>query len=119
MPSSIFHDFDFGAALELKLQSPIAPSPSRPNATYLCLSFCRYSPLTPPTTNWFPVKGVTIANGSPHCNQFICNVELEKLNASSSGQYRCEVSGDAPEFKLIDQSANMTVGGTYKQEINP
>ncbi|XP_026831674.1 uncharacterized protein LOC6553710 [Drosophila erecta] len=74
------------------------------------LEFFRYSPLTPPTTNWFPVKGVTIADGSPHCNQFICNVELEKLSAHSSGQYRCEVSGDAPEFKLIDQTANMTVG---------
>ncbi|KAH8268034.1 hypothetical protein KR018_007063 [Drosophila ironensis] len=73
------------------------------------LEFFRYSPLTPPTTNWFPVEGVAIADGSPHCNQFICNVELEKLNASSSGQYRCEVSGDAPEFKLIDQTANMTV----------
>ncbi|XP_052858902.1 uncharacterized protein LOC128266430 [Drosophila gunungcola] len=72
--------------------------------------FFRYSPLTPPTTNWFPVAGVTIADGSPHCNQFICNVELEKLSAHSSGQYRCEVSGDAPEFKLIDQTANMTVG---------
>ncbi|XP_017140082.1 uncharacterized protein LOC108154331 [Drosophila miranda] len=74
------------------------------------LEFFRYSPLTPPTTNWFPVKGVTIAEGSSHCNQFICNVELEKLNIHSSGQYRCEVSGDAPEFKLIDQTANMTVG---------
>ncbi|XP_064552605.1 uncharacterized protein beat-Vc isoform X1 [Drosophila montana] len=72
--------------------------------------FFRYSPLTPPTTNWFPVKGVTIADGSSHCNQFICNVELEKLNVHSSGQYRCEVSGDAPEFKLIDKAANMTVG---------
>ncbi|KAL9894697.1 uncharacterized protein LOC119635207 [Glossina fuscipes] len=72
--------------------------------------FFRYSPLTPPTTNWFPVKGVTIADGSSHCNQFICNVELEKLSVHSSGSYRCEVSGDAPEFKLIDKTANMTVG---------
>ncbi|XP_050317373.1 uncharacterized protein LOC126751284 isoform X2 [Bactrocera neohumeralis] len=74
------------------------------------MEFFRYSPLTPPTTNWFPVKGVTIADGSSHCNQFICNVELEKLNVHSSGSYRCEVSGDAPEFKLIDKTANMTVG---------
>ncbi|XP_037952001.1 fasciclin-3-like [Teleopsis dalmanni] len=72
--------------------------------------FFRYSPLTPPTTNWFPVKGVTIADGSSHCNQFLCNVELEKLNVHSSGSYRCEVSGDAPEFKLIDKTANITVG---------
>ncbi|XP_059219856.1 fasciclin-3 [Stomoxys calcitrans] len=72
--------------------------------------FFRYSPLTPPTRNWFPVKGVSIAAGSSHCNQFICEVELEKLNAHSSGSYRCEVSGDAPEFKLIDKTANMTVG---------
>ncbi|KAH8382622.1 hypothetical protein KR009_004413 [Drosophila setifemur] len=80
------------------------------------LEFFRYSPLTPPTTNWFSVEGVTIADGSPHCNQFICNVELEKLNAHSSGQYKCEVSGDAPEFKLIDQTANMTVGVLPKSD---
>ncbi|KAM7360717.1 beaten path Vc [Cochliomyia hominivorax] len=72
--------------------------------------FFRYSPLTPPTTNWFPVRGVTIAEGSSHCNQFICNVELKNLNVHSSGSYRCEVSGDAPEFKLVDETANMTVG---------
>ncbi|XP_055850744.1 uncharacterized protein LOC129915283 [Episyrphus balteatus] len=72
--------------------------------------FFRYSPLTPPTTNRFPVQGVTIADGSYVCNQFICNVELEKLNLFSSGAYRCEVSGDAPEFKLIDKTANMSVG---------
>ncbi|XP_037943668.1 uncharacterized protein LOC119676502 [Teleopsis dalmanni] len=75
--------------------------------------FFRYSPLTPPTTNWFPVKGVTIADGSSHCNQFLCNVELEKLNVHSSGSYRCEVSGDAPEFKLIDKTANITVGSKF------
>ncbi|ALC45851.1 beat-Vc [Drosophila busckii] len=78
--------------------------------------FFRYSPLTPPTTNWFPVKGVTIADGSSLCNQFMCNVELEKLNVNSSGQYRCEVSGDAPEFKLIDKAANLTVGVLPKSD---
>ncbi|XP_058982812.1 uncharacterized protein LOC101896291 [Musca domestica] len=72
--------------------------------------FFRYSPLTPPTRNWFPVKGVSIAAGSSHCNQFICEVELEKLSPQSSGSYRCEVSGDSPEFKLIGESSNMTVG---------
>lgn len=92
-----------------RLFKPLTHSLSLSSSPSLC--FCRYSPLTPPTTNWFPVKGVTIADGSSHCNQFICNVELEKLNVHSSGQYRCEVSGDAPEFKLIDKSANMTVGG--------
>ncbi|CAD6993131.1 unnamed protein product [Ceratitis capitata] len=79
--------------------------------SFITAAQVKYSPLTPPTTNWFPVKGVTIADGSSHCNQFICNVELEKLNVHSSGSYRCEVSGDAPEFKLIDKTANMTVGG--------
>jgi len=44
-------------------------------------------------------------------------VELEKLTAHSSGQYRCEVSGDAPEFKLIDQTANMTVGGRCAPKV--
>lgn len=79
----------------------------------ICLKHFRYSPLTPPTTNWFPVKGVTIAEGSSHCNQFICNLELEQLNTQSTGSYRCEVSGDAPEFKLIDKTANMTVAGAF------
>jgi len=115
--SSIFHGFGFAQ------HSNSSSSLCLPVCLYLTLCChlfpCRYSPLTPPTTNWFPVKGVTIADGSPHCNQFICNVELEKLSAHSSGQYRCEVSGDAPEFKLIDQTANMTVGGRCTNDPLP
>ena len=71
----------------------------------------RYSPKTPPTYNTFPVKGITISTGSYFCNQFMCNAEIDGLSQHSSGSYKCEVSEDAPEFKLIDQIANMTVGG--------
>lgn len=110
----------FARALSLYLSPSLTLSVSLVLSVTLSqfLCFCRYSPLTPPTTNWFPVKGVTIADGSSHCNQFICNVELEKLNIHSSGQYRCEVSGDAPEFELIDKAANMTVGGMYKKKLD-
>lgn len=41
----------------------------------------------------------------------MCNAEIDGLSQLSSGTYKCEVSEDAPEFKLIDQTANMTVGG--------
>lgn len=73
----------------------------------------RYSPKTPPTYNTFPVRGITISSGSYFCNQFMCNAEIDGLSQLSSGTYKCEVSEDAPEFKLIDQTANMTVGGMY------
>jgi hypothetical protein len=33
------------------------------------------------------------------------------LSNDSSGAYRCELSGDAPEFKLVHETSNMTVVG--------
>jgi len=56
--SSIFHGFGFAQ------HSNSSSSLCVPVCLYLtlcCRLFpCRYSPLTPPTTNWFPVKGVKI-----------------------------------------------------------
>lgn len=43
----------------------------------------------------------------------MCKAEIDGLSQLSSGTYKCEVSEDAPEFKLIDQTANMTVGGKF------
>lgn len=73
------------------------------------LEFFRYSPMTHPTILKFPVDGVTISDKKFTCNQFYCSIQLENLSQRSSGAYRCEVSGDAPEFKLISKTANMTV----------
>lgn len=38
-------------------------------------------------------------------------MSLEQLGIYTSGAYRCEISGDAPEFKLVSQTANMTIAG--------
>uniref|UniRef100_A0A182M5Z1 Ig-like domain-containing protein n=1 Tax=Anopheles culicifacies TaxID=139723 RepID=A0A182M5Z1_9DIPT len=42
----------------------------------------------------------------------LCNLALFvilKLQRTSSGEFRCEISGDAPEFKLANGTRNMTV----------
>lgn len=68
-----------------------------------------------PNVRTFPVDGVTVIRDSPehYCNRFMCRIQLHRLNIKSSGTYRCEVSGDAPEFKLAHGVYNMTVAGEY------
>lgn len=58
----------------------------------------------------FNVEGVHVS--SDHvCNEKSCTIHLDNLSNDSSGAYRCEVSGDAPEFKLSHETGNMTVAG--------
>lgn len=57
----------------------------------------------------FPVEGVQVVTPESLCNQFLCQIWLTNLSRHSSGQYRCEVSGDAPQFALANGSKNMTV----------
>ncbi|XP_062545343.1 uncharacterized protein LOC134211945 [Armigeres subalbatus] len=73
--------------------------------------FFRYSPMMEQNVRTFPVEGVTVVRDSPehYCNRFMCSIQLQRLNIKSSGTYRCEVSGDAPEFKLAHGVYNMTV----------
>ncbi|XP_041774746.1 uncharacterized protein LOC121594927 isoform X2 [Anopheles merus] len=73
--------------------------------------FFRYSPLMPKSLMLFDVEGVTVLQNSTGqiCNQFMCSIQLHRLNIRSSGSYRCEISGDAPEFKLAHGVGNMTV----------
>lgn len=62
----------------------------------------------------FNVEGVHVS--SDHvCNDKFCTIHLDNLNNDSSGAYRCEVSGDAPEFKLSHETSNMTVAGEYEK----
>ncbi|CAD7084932.1 unnamed protein product [Hermetia illucens] len=78
--------------------------------------FFRYSPMTPPTFSQFHVAGVTIVRDNYFCNEKTCSIEIKDLKLSSSGAYRCEVSGDAPAFKLTSRTANMTVAALPQHE---
>jgi hypothetical protein len=58
----------------------------------------------------FAVEGVHVS--SDHvCNEKFCTIHLDNLSNDSTGAYRCEVSGDAPDFKLSHETSNMTVVG--------
>lgn len=80
------------------------------NAHPLC-EHKRYAPLMPTQQNMiFTVEGIHV-NSDHVCNDNFCTIHLDNLNNDSSGAYRCEVSGEAPEFKLSHETSNMTVAG--------
>jgi hypothetical protein len=61
----------------------------------------------------FSVDGIHV--GSDHiCSNAMCTIHLDNLSGDSSGAYRCEVSGDAPDFKLVHETSNMTIVGEIK-----
>lgn len=64
-----------------------------------------------PTIRTFPVNGVHLVEQTNTCNKMTCSIGLEQLGIYTSGAYRCEISGDAPEFKLVSRTANMTIAG--------
>lgn len=75
---------------------------------------CRFSPMMFPSVQTFPVEGVHLNPDTSHkCNKEICSVVLDNLNRRSTGSYRCEISGDAPEFHIVHETANMTVAGEF------
>ena len=79
---------------------------------YGCNLSHRYSPLMPNNERQriFSVDGVHV--GSDYfCNNKTCTIHLDNLSSETSGYYRCEVSGDAPEFKLAHDGNNMTIVG--------
>lgn len=71
----------------------------------------RYSPMMHPVYMKFPVAGVQVQDGKYFCNESTCRVDLSLVGAKSTGTYKCEVSGDAPHFKLAAKGDNMTVAG--------
>jgi hypothetical protein len=77
---------------------------------YLITLFFRYAPFLPETNLLFPVEGVHVS-GEHYCNEKRCSINLDNLNTDSTGSYRCEVSGDAPEFRIVHETSNMTVIG--------
>ncbi|XP_034116278.1 uncharacterized protein LOC117575928 [Drosophila albomicans] len=73
------------------------------------LEFFRYTPLMRPVYLTFPVAGIQVLDGKYFCNESTCRVDLSLLGAKSTGTFKCEVSGDAPHFKLAAREDNMTV----------
>ncbi|XP_035892710.1 uncharacterized protein LOC118503492 [Anopheles stephensi] len=72
--------------------------------------FYRYAPMLFPKVTTYPVEGIVVATDRPTiCNQYLCSIRLTELQRRTSGEYRCEISGDAPEFKLANGTRNMTV----------
>lgn len=71
--------------------------------------FYRYTPRDKPRVLTFPVPGVNV--NSFQSNQTL--VVLNNVNLTSSGRYRCEVSGEAPAFETVSDHGDMTVVGKY------
>lgn len=92
------------------------PPPFTITITTTLRSIHRYAPLMTPEFLNFPVVGISLlAHQTYLCDSRTCTISLEQLGSRTTGTYRCEVSGDAPEFKLDSQTANMTIAG----ESNP
>lgn len=61
----------------------------------------------------FTVEGVKLADQTFNCDNTQCSVRLEQLRPQTSGEYRCEVSGDKPTFLIVYGRSNMTVAGKF------
>lgn len=62
----------------------------------------------------FPVSGVHLASDGTNCGGSHCRIQLTKLTRHhSDGAYRCEVSSEAPTFRLAAETHNITVASTY------
>lgn len=67
-----------------------------------------------PSIMTFPVDGVHLKQDQQYnCNKHICAVVLDGLKRRSTGSYRCEISGDAPEFHVVHETANLTIAGEW------
>ncbi|CRL02803.1 CLUMA_CG015858, isoform A [Clunio marinus] len=87
--------------------------------------FYRYLPRDHPPATLFQQNGITV---DLH-NSSDSLVVLQSVNLSSSGRYRCEVSGEAPSFNTVDGYGDMIVvvlpetdpritGGRARYQIN-
>lgn len=74
--------------------------------------YYRYKPDPIPDTMTFPVAGVHLVPHSTNCGQNHCSVRLKGLTRDhSGGAYRCEISSEAPTFRLASETHNVTVAG--------
>ena len=84
--------------------------------------FYRFTPNGPTVVNYFPLRGVHLTNETlrgHYCNYTFCAIRLTNLSrVYSTGSYKCEVSGEAPEFELAYNSTKMTVLGNFFFELS-
>lgn len=74
--------------------------------------FYRYAPTGPSVYVDFPVPGVNVNKRKSKCVKDTCYLVLQELQRPySSGSYRCEVSSEAPAFRLASRTYNITVAG--------
>ncbi|CAK9817638.1 Cell adhesion molecule 2 [Anthophora quadrimaculata] len=67
--------------------------------------FYRYVPRGEPTKHRYPVEGVKVDLRHSDDQQ----VKLQDVSLHSSGQYKCEVSAEAPSFNSVSAEASMEV----------
>lgn len=81
--------------------------------------YFRFMPHQQPHMVSFPVAGVHMVPESTSCGQSRCKVRLTGLTRDhSGGSYRCEVSTEAPTFRLASETHNVTVAGRYSNYFN-
>ncbi|XP_060533194.1 uncharacterized protein LOC132706103 [Cylas formicarius] len=72
--------------------------------------FFRYTPSFTDSYTRYPVPGVLVDTKRSRCDRTKCDLLLTDLaRPYSSGAYRCEVSSEAPAFRLASQTQNVTV----------
>ncbi|XP_022912653.2 uncharacterized protein [Onthophagus taurus] len=80
--------------------------------------FFRYKPLGSPSEMSFPVAGVHLRGASSNCSRTQCRVVLDHLSRDhSGGTYRCEVSGEAPAFRIASESHNVTAAALPIEDL--
>jgi len=69
------------------------------------MEFFRVVPNESPNRRVFPINGLTIDMGNS--NESV--VTIRNVKSSNTGKYRCEVSGEAPDFETDYREAHMSV----------
>lgn len=65
----------------------------------------------------FPVAGIHMVPQLNSCGQTRCKVRLTGLTRDhSGGSYRCEISSEAPTFRLASETRNVTVAGKKEED---
>ncbi|XP_060533854.1 uncharacterized protein LOC132706512 isoform X2 [Cylas formicarius] len=72
--------------------------------------FFRYSPGYGNKYSLFPIPGVHVDKTKSACDRHRCDLTLTNLTRpESAGAYRCEISSEAPSFRLASQTRNISV----------
>lgn len=78
--------------------------------------FYSYTPSRNPPTVTFPVAGVKVVLSKSECGQDHCRVRLTDLKRDfSGGPYKCEISSEAPAFRLASETHTVTIAALPKE----